>query len=73
MATTAKVASARRSLYFILRWPLLVAAASGFGLVAALVADGTWDLLAALALFLPAALTGWFWLRACGGRTVGIR
>jgi hypothetical protein len=56
----------RRSLYSILRWPLLVAVASGFGLVAALVADGMWDALAALSLFVPAALTVWFWLRARG-------
>ena len=54
------MAPSRRSLFSIFRWPLLIGIASGFGLVAALVADGPWDVVASLALLVPTALTCWF-------------
>jgi hypothetical protein len=57
------MAPARRNLYSIFRWPLAIGIASSFGLMAALVADGNWDVLAALSLLLPTALTCWFVLR----------
>jgi hypothetical protein len=53
---------ARRSLAVIFRWPLLIGIASGYGLVSALVADGLWDWIGSIALFVPVALASWFWL-----------
>jgi hypothetical protein len=53
----------RHGLVEIWRWPLLIGAASGFGLVAALVADGILDAVAAAALAIPAVLVCWYLLR----------
>jgi hypothetical protein len=61
--TRVQLTSSRRSLAVVFRWPLLVGIASGYGLVAALVADGFWDWVGALTLFVPVALASWFWLR----------
>ena len=61
--TSVPTTPTRRSLAVIFRWPILIGIASGYGLVAALVADGLWDWLGSLALFVPVALACWFWLR----------
>jgi hypothetical protein len=61
--TSVPMTATRRSLAVIFRWPLLIGIASGYGLVAALVADGVWDWLGSLTLFVPVALACWFWLR----------
>jgi len=52
----------RHSPFMIWRWPLLIGAASGFGLVAALVADGVLDAVAAASLAIPVFLVCWFYL-----------
>ena len=44
--------------------PGLLALASGAGLVAALVSDGAWDLVAWLAIGAPLASIGWAWRAA---------
>lgn len=44
--------------------PGLLALASGAGLVAALVSDGTWDLVAWVAIGLPLAAIAWAWRAA---------
>jgi hypothetical protein len=44
--------------YFV---PGLLALVSGAGLVTALVSDGTWDLLAWVAVGSPLAVIGWAW------------
>ncbi len=61
--TSDPATSSRRSLAVIFRWPILIGIASGYGLVSALVADGLWDWVGAIALFVPVALASWFWLR----------
>lgn len=43
-----------RSLWMILRWPLLIAMVSIVGLVSALVGDGWWDMLSWATLGVPA-------------------
>jgi hypothetical protein len=53
----------RHSSFVIWRWPLLIGAASGFGLVAALVADGVLDAVSAASLAIPVVLVCWFYLR----------
>jgi hypothetical protein len=53
----------RHSSFAIWRWPLLIGAASCFGLVAALLADGVLDAVAAAALSIPAVLVCWCVLR----------
>jgi hypothetical protein len=68
MSTAAPMRPTRRSLVVIFRWPLLIGIASGYGLVAALVADGFWDWVGSLALFVPVALAAWFWLRPAAPR-----
>ena len=64
--TSIPMTPTRRSLAVIFRWPVLIGIASGYGLVSALVADGLWDWLGSLALFVPVALAAWFWLRPRG-------
>jgi hypothetical protein len=59
----ALTARPRRSAIAIFRWPVLVGVAAGFGLVAALVADGMWDWAASLSLMVPVVLTAWFYSR----------
>ena len=44
--------------------PGLLALASGTGLVAALVSDGTWDLVAWVAVGAPLVAIGWAWRAA---------
>jgi hypothetical protein len=46
--------------------PGLLALASGAGLVAALVSDGTWDLVAWAAVGSPLAAIAWAWRAARG-------
>ncbi|CAD5107298.1 hypothetical protein [Zestomonas carbonaria] len=53
----------KRGLWMIFRWPLLIAVVSGFGLVAALLGDGFYDLLSWLSLGIPLVLIGWVWAR----------
>lgn len=48
-----------RSLWQIFAIPILVALASGIGLVTALVGDGVWDVLSWVGLGLPVALSVW--------------
>jgi hypothetical protein len=56
--------SARRgSLRHVWGIPLLLAAVTLSGLVAGLLEDGTWDLIAAVALALPLAVGLWYALR----------
>ncbi|MFS2024844.1 hypothetical protein [Massilia sp. CT11-137] len=43
--------------------PLLLGAATVFGLVAGLLADGVWDVIAAAALALPVLVGAWYALR----------
>ncbi len=43
--------------------PLLLGAATVFGLVAGLLADGVWDVIAAAALALPVLVGTWFAFR----------
>lgn len=47
----------------IWRWPTLLALLSLFGLLAALLADGLWDLLSWLALSVPVAVCAVYGLR----------
>ncbi len=47
----------------IFRWPLLIGVLTGTGLIAGLVSDGWGDAVAALGLFVPAAVAAWFGLR----------
>ena len=58
--TNVPMTSSRRSVAVIFRWPLLIGIASGYGLVSALIADGLWDWIGSLALFVPVALSAWF-------------
>lgn len=51
------------SLWQIFRWPLLIGGLTTTGLISGLVSDGWGDALAALGLFVPAALATWFGLR----------
>lgn len=51
------------------RWPLALALASAFGLVAALLADGAWDALGAAALALPLAVAARHLLRRRAARS----
>lgn len=44
----------------IFKWPLLIALLTTAGLLAGLVSDGWGDALAAVGLFVPAALAVWF-------------
>ena len=44
-------------------WPTALGAAIGFGLVCALVADGSWDVAGALCLAAPAAFCLWLTAR----------
>ena len=46
-----------RGLWAIFRWPLLLAAGSAAGLLAALIGDGVWDALGG-ALLLPVLVLG---------------
>jgi hypothetical protein len=46
----------RRSLWAVFRWPMVLAAISGAGLLAALLGDGPWDALSWAALAVPAAI-----------------
>lgn len=59
----ASMTRSRRSAIAIFRWPILIGVAAGFGLVAALVADGMWDWIASLSLLAPVVLTAWFYSR----------
>jgi hypothetical protein len=47
----------------IWRRPALLALLSLFGLIAALLADGVWDLLSWAALAVPVAVCAWYGLR----------
>ena len=47
------------------RWPAIIALLTTFGLVSGLVSDGWGDAAAAVGLFVPAAVTAWFYF---GGR-----
>ncbi|MEX0730245.1 MAG: hypothetical protein WED00_15265 [Aquisalimonadaceae bacterium] len=49
----------------IWRWPLVLGAISGLGLVTALLGDGLWDVLSWIALGAVALVCGWF---SCSGR-----
>lgn len=51
------------TLWQIFRWPLLIGVLTTTGLISGLVSDGWGDALAALGLFVPAALVAWFSLR----------
>lgn len=51
------------TLWQIFRWPLLIGVLTTTGLISGLVSDGWGDALAALGLFVPAALASWFGLR----------
>lgn len=51
------------SLWQIFRWPLWIGALTTTGLVSGLVSDGWGDVLAALGLFVPAAVAVWCGLR----------
>ena len=53
----------RLSLWAILRIPVAVALLSGFGLVAALLGDGHWDHVGAVALASTVAVTLWALVR----------
>jgi hypothetical protein len=44
-------------------WPLALALLTALGLISALVGDGVWDMVSALALGLPVAAGAWFGLR----------
>lgn len=48
------------SFWQIFRWPLAVAGLTVVGLVSGLMSDGWGDAVAALGLFIPAALACWF-------------
>lgn len=47
----------------IWRWPTVLALLSLFGLIAALLADGVWDLSSWVALGVPVAACAWYGLR----------
>ena len=47
--------------------PLAIAALSLFGLVAALIGDGMWDTVGALALAAPVVITAWAYTRSRQG------
>ena len=44
-------------------WPVVLGVGTGFGLVCALVADGSWDAAGALCLAVPAAYSLWLTAR----------
>ncbi len=50
------------SLAHIFRWPVLIGLLTLTGLVSGLISDGWGDALAALGLFVPAAVVVGFWL-----------
>ncbi|MCG8360171.1 MAG: hypothetical protein MI920_31795 [Kiloniellales bacterium] len=52
-------------------WPCLIGGVTAFGLICALVADGLWDLLGALAIALPTAASLWVVAKACRGGGTG--
>ena len=52
-------------------WPFVIACASAFGLVCALVADDLWDLAGALCLGLPAVISLWILAKSYGGGEAG--
>lgn len=58
----------RRGLWMIFRWPLLLAALSLFGLIAALVGDEWYNLLSWISLGIPLLLLGVVWGRLLGAR-----
>jgi hypothetical protein len=60
----------QRSTAIIFRWPLLIGVAAAYGLISALVADGAWDWIASLSLFVPVALAVWFYCRPARSRNV---
>lgn len=58
----------RRGLWMIFRWPLLLAALSLLGLIAALVGDEWYNLLSWISLGIPLLLLGVVWGRLLGAR-----
>ncbi len=58
----------RRGLWMIFRWPLLLAALSLFGLIAALVGDEWYNLMSWISLGIPLLLLGVVWGRLLGAR-----
>lgn len=53
----------RRGLWMIFRWPVVLAVASLFGLLSALIGVGVFDVLSWLGLGVPLGLLGVVWLR----------
>ena len=53
----------RESLRRLWAWPVVLGAGTGFGLVCALVADGSWDVAGAVCLTVPAVLSLWLTAR----------
>jgi hypothetical protein len=49
------------STWQIFRWPLAIGLLTFVGLISGLVSDGWGDAIAALGLFIPAAVAAWFW------------
>jgi len=58
------MSTARKGLWHIFRAPLLLAALSSVGLLAALIGDGVYDLLSWLALGCIPAVIAWYWTKA---------
>jgi hypothetical protein len=56
------------SLWQIFRWPLAIGVLTLTGLIAGLVSDSWGDLLAAVGLFVPAAVCAWHGLRRRTGQ-----
>lgn len=54
--------SRKRTAIEVFVWPTVIAAVSLFGLIAALVGHGGYDVLGALALLVPVAAGIWAWM-----------
>jgi hypothetical protein len=60
------------SLWQIFRWPLAIGVLTLTGLIAGLVSDSWGDLLAAVGLFVPAAVCAWHGLRRQPGQQASV-
>ena len=52
-------------------WPLVIACATAYGLVCALVADDAWDIIGAICLSIPALISIWLLAKASRKGAVG--
>lgn len=58
----------KRSFRQMWGWPIAISVSTLAGLIAGLVGDGGWDVLAAVALGVPALASAWFGTRRGTGR-----